>query len=96
MDKIKKRLVVDPNIDFSGLPIDKAIKVLQNLKDDGCTTIELYVMGGDPYLVGIKEYLESDSEFEKRVAEYKINELRQEQAELVELARLKEKYENKP
>lgn len=84
--------------DIHMLDIDSAIEELEKLKQSGATYIRLVRNEHNEeefYVMGCKLELETDEEYNERVQAYEGIKLRKEQAELVELARLKEKYEKK-
>lgn len=74
-------------------PIDDVINYLSEIKEKGATHVNIEA---DYFEIqGIKYVPESDRQYHARVTLYENDKRRKEQAELVELARLKEKYEKK-
>lgn len=97
MEKLKFKRKIESQVDgFYEVDVDLVINELNRLKVAGCTIVTFDAPDySDVNLYGEFDDEETDEEFEKRIAEQNAKKLRKEQAELVELARLKEKYEKK-
>lgn len=90
MERLVKEIEFESEACTDIIDIDTAIDQLNKFKSHGCIAVRITYDGlsDSNSMVGIKYQTETDEEFQERVK-------RKEQAELVELARLKEKYENK-
>lgn len=93
IERINIQEEVGGTLTINVTPINDVINYLAEIKAKGATHINMYT----DYLeiIGIKYVPESDKQYHARVSLYENDKRRQEQAELVELARLKEKYEKK-
>lgn len=78
-------------IDCGRYDFEPLIDSIAKLKSFGATEIIITEHG----ILGVKREAETDREYNSRINEERNYKLRVEQAELVELARLKEKYEKK-
>jgi hypothetical protein len=100
MKKISRITIHEEQIiDLDG-DIDSAISQLQSYKEKGwdrvrCTTISYqYDAGKYPVILVYRNRMETDEEYEKRIAKEKQLKIKQQELDLKEYSRLKKLFEN--